>query len=650
MHSLLESNCFLETLEYMNNQPGVTRYYTRSDPEVQARAAELYQRVCQELGSRGIVSLGPEQEHFRNDRENYREGLGVLSRHISREGTAAQLPRSRTGHGYPVGPHRMLGASPMPESESSSIGQELRATLDGMQRLDISHFARSVPSVLEPYAAHPMVGMSRYERDFAQYERIGKGGYGEVFRVEHRLDGIQYAVKKIAVGESRVTKIQQRGQIELDALLNELRTLARLDHPNIVRYFNGWLEYNDATPSFGDLRDRAGNTRLLHDRPHAVSEDEHSEHPFSVQARSADGRSRSIDIVFERSDAGVDVSFQATDSSAVEDAIAYSSVSSERRRRSGTFSSTASRKSNATKASVEDEDIMMIPRDPPAVAGAEVSFLPSESSMLPSDTTGLAPEGASAPMLTLHLQMSLYPLTLADFLAYNSQFPDSRQLSLPSLSRQYQGLRHCFHTFLSLLIFLALLDGVEYLHSQGLVHRDLKPANIFLSLSDRRSALSSCIDRSSCADCSPVDVHEKASVYMNFRIGDFGLVASMANADNFQDFTAPHANRAVGTEHYRPPLATVGSADEKLDIFALGVILFELLWPFGTKMERHETLVRLKWGELPADFAQKIGSEGEEVSRCIIDMVSVGEASTLRVRDVRKQILRVVKNLEEPGT
>ncbi|KAF2094912.1 kinase-like protein, partial [Rhizodiscina lignyota] len=308
---------------------------------------------------------------------------------------------------------------------------------------------------------------SRYERDFAEYERIGKGGYGEVFRVENRLDGIQYAVKKIA----------------LDALLNELRTLARLDHPNIVRYFGGWLD------------------------------------------------------------------------------------------------------------------------------------------MFPSDTTGLTSHATTVPVLTLHVQMSLYPLTLTDFLSYNSQFPDSRHVSMPSLSRQYQGLRHCFHTLMSLLVFLALLDGVEYLHSQGLVHRDLKPANIFVSLSDRLSSSPSSIDRSRCRGCLSSDDFDKTPIYMNFRIGDFGLVAALASEGSLPE-SAQQTPRAVGTEHYRPRSATVGVADEKLDIFALGVILFELLWPFGTRMERHETLSRLKGGELPERFVETIGSGGGDIGKAIVEMVS----------------------------
>lgn len=115
-------------------------------------------------------------------------------------------------------------------------------------KLQISPVA-SLPLSLGPYAAQAPLFGSRYSQDFEELGILGKGGYGIVYQCRHKLDGVVYAVKKVPVSESRRQQILIRGQPEIDDLLSELRTLAQLDHPNIVRYFNGWLDYMNIGPA-----------------------------------------------------------------------------------------------------------------------------------------------------------------------------------------------------------------------------------------------------------------------------------------------------------------------------------------------------------------------------------------------------------------
>ncbi len=85
-----------------------------------------------------------------------------------------------------------------------------------------------------------------------------------------------------------------------------------------------------------------------------------------------------------------------------------------------------------------------------------------------------------------------------------------------------------------------LVDGVEYLHDHGIVHRDLKPANLFL---------------------------EEGVV----KIGDYGLSKLItASAGNGQ-------SASVGTCHYMAPEIGTGKYNKPIDIYALGVVLFEML-------------------------------------------------------------------------
>ncbi len=102
-----------------------------------------------------------------------------------------------------------------------------------------------------------------------------------------------------------------------------------------------------------------------------------------------------------------------------------------------------------------------------------------------------------------------------------------------------------------------LVDGVAYLHDHGIVHRDLKPANLFL---------------------------EEGVV----KIGDYGLSKAMAQSQE-------HGHSAsVGTCHYMAPEIASGRYQKPIDIYAIGVILFEMLTgrvPFEGETP-HEVLMK----------------------------------------------------------
>jgi eukaryotic-like serine/threonine-protein kinase len=85
-----------------------------------------------------------------------------------------------------------------------------------------------------------------------------------------------------------------------------------------------------------------------------------------------------------------------------------------------------------------------------------------------------------------------------------------------------------------------LVDGVTYLHDHGIVHRDLKPANIFL---------------------------EEGVV----KIGDYGLSKAIS-----QSRDSGHSE-SVGTCHYMAPEISTGKYQKPIDIYAIGIILHEMI-------------------------------------------------------------------------
>ena len=93
-------------------------------------------------------------------------------------------------------------------------------------------------------------------------------------------------------------------------------------------------------------------------------------------------------------------------------------------------------------------------------------------------------------------------------------------------------------------IALGILEALEYIHANGVVHRDLKPENIMVDAED------------------------------NIKLIDFGIASdSAARRLTFANITA-----TLGTPDYIAPEQVKGKrGDARTDIYAMGVILYEML-------------------------------------------------------------------------
>jgi hypothetical protein len=84
----------------------------------------------------------------------------------------------------------------------------------------------------------PLVRYPRYRFEFKELSPLGRGGFGTVFRCENALDSSEYAIKKIRI-KSQLDldgKVTKHFSQKLHRVLREVKILALLDHPNIVRY------------------------------------------------------------------------------------------------------------------------------------------------------------------------------------------------------------------------------------------------------------------------------------------------------------------------------------------------------------------------------------------------------------------------------
>ncbi|NXF42952.1 E2AK2 kinase, partial [Oceanites oceanicus] len=125
--------------------------------------------------------------------------------------------------------------------------------------------------------------------------------------------------------------------------------------------------------------------------------------------------------------------------------------------------------------------------------------------------------------------------------------------------------------------FLQILEGVKYIHFAKLIHRDLKPQNIFISHEDK------------------------------IKIGDFGLVTSAT----YETLTE---NR--GTKSYMAPEQVGQSYGNSVDIYALGLIWFEILSRFS-RHEKSKVWPHVREGKIPEDFTNQFPTEASIIKKML---------------------------------
>ena len=113
-------------------------------------------------------------------------------------------------------------------------------------------------------------------------------------------------------------------------------------------------------------------------------------------------------------------------------------------------------------------------------------------------------------------------------------------------------------------------------HDEGVVHRDLKPENMILT---RRPGRRDVVRVESSGDGAPKYVVEKEGTFDFVKIIDFGIAQVRdPKALLAQNATSSMAGAIVGTPEYMSPEAARGDeVDHRSDIYALGVIFFDML-------------------------------------------------------------------------
>ena len=126
-----------------------------------------------------------------------------------------------------------------------------------------------------------------------------------------------------------------------------------------------------------------------------------------------------------------------------------------------------------------------------------------------------------------------------------------------------------------------LLEGLYHAHEQGLIHRDFKPENVIIELDDHGTEVP--------------------------RIVDFGIAILRDGGDGNTPERLTTNGLVLGTPHYMAPEQALGDPlDHRVDLFALGIVIYELLCgrlPFdgtGVEIARANTMLD------PPTIAQRV--------------------------------------------
>ncbi|CAK6432380.1 unnamed protein product [Pipistrellus nathusii] len=272
---------------------------------------------------------------------------------------------------------------------------------------------------------------SRYFNEFEELQLLGKGAFGAVIKVQNKLDGCCYAVKRIPVNPASRHFRRIKGEVTL---------LSRLHHENIVRYYNAWIE--------------------KHERPAAPSTS-----PEDTGPEARDGPAAARPGL-----GGGDADGPDSVEAAAPPPILTSSVEW----------STSAERSAAGQGSSSDED------EEDELDGVfSQSFLPasdSESDIIfdnedENSKSQNQDEGCNGKNSCHESELSV-TTEAVHYLYIQMEYCEKSTLRDTIDQGLYQDTNRLWR------LFREILDGLAYIHEKGMIHRDLKPVNIFLDSDD----------------------------------------------------------------------------------------------------------------------------------------------------------------------
>ncbi|RCH92872.1 hypothetical protein CU098_002849, partial [Rhizopus stolonifer] len=411
---------------------------------------------------------------------------------------------------------------------------------------------------------------SRYKTDFEELEFLGKGGFGEVVKARNRLDGRLYAIKKI--------RLDPKDSEDLKKILREVHSLSSLHHQYVVRYFATWFEDEDET-SFRGVG--TSDSEEYSDEDDIASDYDEEDADVSAYKQFDDFLSTDKHRSKSKSKSYSNIYFNDDNTSTSSDSDKEDESADEEEEEEENYDT------NFISFGSYDDDQMSPSENTTSTEKYKTKQPKNKKKSHEKDSDGLKPHYRTR---VLYIQMEYCEKkTLRDVIDEGIEEQEAWRL-----------FRH-------------ILEGLVHIHSQGMIHRDLKPANIFLDsnndvkIGDFGLATSSqtMVDggQSFSRTGSQVRIYNNTETsnvstsYTGYSASNQNMDESMTTGVGTTFYVSPEVmpNQATGT--------TAGMRyNQKVDMFSLGVIFFEMCYQFSTGMQRVIILNELRNGKFPPDF------------------------------------------------
>ncbi|XP_069773346.1 eIF-2-alpha kinase GCN2 isoform X2 [Narcine bancroftii] len=396
--------------------------------------------------------------------------------------------------------------------------------------------------------------LSRYYNEFEELKTLGKGAFGAVIQVKNKLDGCYYAVKRILVNPSSKQFRRIKGEVTL---------LSRLNHENIVRYYNAWIEKHKIQPPITSSTESSSQTpEPGHQTKWSESGEGKKNVPPPVTTSSVEWSTSC-----ERSSSAKCGDRESSDDDDEEDVFCASFLQANTDSDSDIIFENGDENSNNVPMDFRSIDLFSFP--------SELSR-EAVSNKDPGNGKVERTEIMPVPQIVHYLYI---------------------QMEYCEKSTLRDAIDHGLFGDTNLLwrLFREILDGLAYIHEQGMIHRDLKPVNIFLD----------SYDHVKIGDFGLATDH-LANVASNKREGEGSGSICMIKPDPAENLTG-----MVGTALYVSPEVqdnAKATYNQKVDLFSLGIIFFEMSYhPMHTASERIVVLSKLRMPtiEFPEDFDEE---------------------------------------------